>query len=455
MSMRQAVAARLLASAQDESAIESGSLDELGADLRALGIDPSRSIALARQQAVMAVTPAGLRDGTLDPGASGAGGMAAVPADHAQAEASRRRRYDWLSPAAVVGLLRVADGVIVMLAAVAAGFTRLLGTKMDLSTEAYATVLAVLLTMHVFQFAGLYSFDRLGNLFDQLGRLLLSWAGVMLSLLALGFMTKMTKELGDTSRLWVGLWFVYGAFGLFTVRLLFKQQIESWQRSGRLTRSVVVVGADTQLIEHLKRHGDRAVRLIGVFDDRHRRLPARIGGVPVRGSVDDLLEFGRTNQIDQIIVAPASGAESRRLSWISKLHALPVDVLACPDMISLQLPYRQVAQIAGVPMLRVFDKPLTGWKYIVKSAEDRVLATAILVLLLPVVLVIAALIKLGSHGPVLLKQKRYGFNNEVIEVYRFRTMSIDRCEDGRMVRATGTLRLAASCAVPPLTSCRS
>ncbi len=104
----------------------------------------------------------------------------------------RYRGGDWLSPTVVVGLLRVADAAVVLLAASAAWITRFYDdpTK-ELGIEAYASVLAVLLTIHIQQAAGLYSFSQLTNLFGQVGRLLLAWAAVMLSLLALGFVTKM------------------------------------------------------------------------------------------------------------------------------------------------------------------------------------------------------------------------------------------------------------------------
>jgi Undecaprenyl-phosphate glucose phosphotransferase len=355
----------------------------------------------------------------------------------------RQLRYqgaDWLSPTVVIGLLRVADAAIVLLAASAAWITRFHDDpSKDLGIEAYATVLAVVLTIHILQAAGLYNFSQLTNLFGQVGRLLLAWAAVMLSLLALGFMTKMNREIAETSRLWVGLWFVYGFFGLFTVRLVLKHQIQRWQAGGRLTRNLVIVGAGEhgqRLIEHLSRHGASAERIIGVFDDRHGRVPEEVCGFPVRGSVNDLLTFARCNPIDQVIVALPWDAENRLLAWMKKLRSLPVDVRLCPDMIGFHLPHRQVTHVGGVPMLNVFEKPLAGWNYIVKSMEDRVLAAAILVLILPLLLVLCALIKLDSRGPILFRQKRYGFNNEVIEVFKFRTMYVDRCGDQLVVQAT-------------------
>ena len=335
----------------------------------------------------------------------------------------------WLSPAVVIGLLRLSDAATVLLAATAAYLTRFHGLEDFGTLELYGGVLAMLLTFNMFQLAGLYNFSQMTNLFTQSGRLLVGWTAVMLTLLALGFMTKV--PLIDTSRLWVGLWFVYGFFGLFIARLLLKHQIQRWQRGGRLTRNIVLLGAGEhgqRLVEHLNRHGNQAERIIGLFDDRQSRIPDAVGGYPVLGNVADLVSFARKNPIDQIIVALPWDAEGRLLGVMKKLRSLPVDIRLCPDMIGFHLPHRQVTHVAGVPMLNVFEKPLTGWNYIVKLTEDRVLAAAILALIAPLFGLIALLIKLDSRGPVLFRQQRYGFNNEVIEVLKFRSMYVDRCD---------------------------
>ena len=167
-------------------------------------------------------------------------------------QGSPHKASDWLSPAVIVGLLRLADASIVLLTAIAAYLTRFHSLDEFGTLELYGGMLAAVLTTNILQLAGLYQFNQLTNLFGQSGRLLLAWVAVMLSLLALGFMTK--APLLGTSRLWVGLWFVYGFFGLFSARLIIKHQIQRWQESGRLTRNVVIVGAGEQgqrLVEYL------------------------------------------------------------------------------------------------------------------------------------------------------------------------------------------------------------
>jgi len=75
-----------------------------------------------------------------------------------------------------------------------------------------------------------------------------------------------------------------------------------------------------------------------------------------------------------------------------------------------------------VPVLDVFDRPITDWDVVMKVLFDRIIGACALVALAPLMLVVAALIKLDSKGPVFFKQKRHGFNNDEIEVYKFRSL---------------------------------
>jgi exopolysaccharide biosynthesis polyprenyl glycosylphosphotransferase len=85
--------------------------------------------------------------------------------------------------------------------------------------------------------------------------------------------------------------------------------------------------------------------------------------------------------------------------------------------------------LCGVPVLNIFQKPVSGWSFWAKPIEDRVLAALLLVMILPVMGFIALCIKLDSPGPVFFRQKRYGFNNQVIDVVKFRTLRFEQQDD--------------------------
>lgn len=354
-----------------------------------------------------------------------------------KSDARSQRAPEWLSPNVVLGLLRACDVTIVIIAGVAAFLTRF-GTFFPPGggegLVPYALICAALLTANVFHLVGLYRFDDLANVFYQSRRTLIAWSTVILCLLALGFITKTVWE---ASRLWIGLWFVYGYIAIMLCRAGFKWRVRCWQQAGHLTHNIVIVGAGEhgqRFVEHLRRNESKSgIRLIGLFDDRKGRVPDYVAGYPVLGTVDDLLHFARENPIDQVIIALPWDAESRLLSWIKRLKNLPVDVRLCPDMIGFHLTHRNITHLAGVPLLNVYEKPLSGWSWVVKTLEDRILAAAILLMVAPLMAFIALAIRFNSPGPILFRQKRYGLNNEVIEVFKFRSMYHDKAENGTTV----------------------
>lgn len=338
-----------------------------------------------------------------------------------------RHSGDWLAPGLITGSLRLLDVVLVLLSGVLAFYARF-GTFGIDTFKVYSLALAALLSLNVLHLAGLYRFRHLTSLAEQARRLAIAWPVVIGGLVVLGFVAGLLNEV---SRAWVALWLIFGFSGLMAARVLLRLRVLAWYRSGRLTLNIAVIGAGEhgrRFIEHLRRQ-ERHVNIIGLFDDRRDRVPDYIAGFPVLGTVDDLLVFARRNRIDQIIVALPWAAEERILDCLKKLKSLPADIRLCPDVIGFHLPHRGVSHIAGVPLLNVFEKPITGWDSIVKSLEDKLLASAILLLIAPMMLSMALAIKLTSPGPVFFRQKRYGFNNEVIEILKFRTMRVARQGD--------------------------
>jgi Undecaprenyl-phosphate glucose phosphotransferase len=155
---------------------------------------------------------------------------------------------------------------------------------------------------------------------------------------------------------------------------------------------------------------------------------ARIGGYPKLGTVDDLVEFARHDRIDLVIFAMPITAEQRLLQMLRKLWVLPIDIRLAAHTNKLRLRPRSYSYIGSVPVLDVFDKPIADWDVVIKSAFDRFVGALALVFLSPIFLLVAAAVKLDSKGPVFFRQKRYGFNNELIEVFKFRSMYTDKLD---------------------------
>jgi Undecaprenyl-phosphate glucose phosphotransferase len=343
----------------------------------------------------------------------------------------------WFSEPSAVGLLRAADCIAVLVAGILAYATRFSGSPSIQPPEIYALATGVLLVAHVFEFGGLYGTGRLVSVPGGIGRVMGAWTVVILVLIALGFITKTAEEF---SRLWAVIWFLYSIVSLFIVRWLFRLQVRRWQRSGRFTRNIAVLGAGEigrRFIEHLERTTDGSIRLLGLFDDQGNRGPDLAFGYPVLGGIDHLVRFCRENPVDQVVVALPWNAEERLVASVGKLKNLPVDVCLCPGVIGPVFASHGVTYLSGTPLLQMFERPLTGWSYMVKALEDRLIAALVLTLAAPLMLLIAIAIKLDSPGPVLFRQKRYGFNNQVIEVLKFRTMRVECAElgEGQVIQA--------------------
>jgi Undecaprenyl-phosphate glucose phosphotransferase len=142
----------------------------------------------------------------------------------------------------------------------------------------------------------------------------------------------------------------------------------------------------------------------------------------VLGGLDDLIAWGREHTLDEVLVALPWSAQSRVLEVTRLLAVLPANVRLCPEILHDEVLHGRASHHFGLPMWNAFEKPLTGWDAIGKRSFDIVFSGVVLLAATPLFLLLAVLIKLESRGPVLFKQKRYGFNNEVIEVYKFRSM---------------------------------
>lgn len=216
-------------------------------------------------------------------------------------------------------------------------------------------------------------------------------------------------------------------FGVWLVLRLFEWlAISRLKRAGKLQRRAVIVGGGqraAELIQHLEKAGDQHILICGIFDDRHDdRSPPVVAGYQHLGSIDELVEFGRLAKIDLLIVTIPQSAEDRLLMMLKKLWVLPVDIRVSALGSKLRFHRSTYSWIGPVPCLALFDKPIDGWNAISKRVFDIFFASIAIVLLCPIMIGAAIAVRLDSKGPIIFRQRRYGYNNQVTEVYKFRSM---------------------------------
>ena len=207
-------------------------------------------------------------------------------------------------------------------------------------------------------------------------------------------------------------------------RPLLHRMITSLAERGQIEQRIAFYGADPdsvsltrQLLESLK---FPHLRFVGIADDRARRI--NITDLPMIGDLSALCDAARRGEIDQVLISGAHFTPKRLEQIVEGLSEVCVDVSLIPAQAIELAPNYRVNLLGSVPVLTLWQRPFRDMNQVVKRTEDLVLSAMALILLSPVLLVTMLLIRLSSPGPALFVQPRVGFNNETINVFKFRTM---------------------------------
>ncbi len=229
---------------------------------------------------------------------------------------------------------------------------------------------------------------------------------------------------------WLLCWLGFSGVYFLLSRMLAGAWINRAYSLGRFHRRIAIVGggkAADQAVALLEKDSDEVTEIVGLFDDRFDgRSPENIGWHRKLGNITDLAVFARSNRIDLIIVAIPMSAEKRLLHILKLLWELPIDIRISATASELKLSPSAYSYLGHLPLLNVFERPLSGWNALMKGCLDRTLAIVLLLVLAPVFAAVAIAIKLDSKGPVLFRQKRFGFNNQFVDVLKFRSLYADQ-----------------------------
>jgi Undecaprenyl-phosphate glucose phosphotransferase len=343
-----------------------------------------------------------------------------TPAALAVVDQKVRRAY---SPIVIAGVVRIADFVLLSVVGVALYLSYVVPLD-DFRWEYIVAILGVAATAVIcFQAADIYQVQIFRGQLRQMTRMVSSWAFVFLLFIGASFFAKLG---GEVSRLWLAAFFFVGLAALVASRVFLRSLVRGWAREGRLDRRTIIVGADQsgeELVRALKAQEDSDIEVLGVFDDRNdARALETCAGSPKLGKVDDIVEFARRTRVDLVLFSLPISAETRILDMLKKLWVLPVDIRLSAHTNKLRFRPRSYSYVGEVPTLDVFEAPITDWDLVMKWLFDHLVGGIVLLFALPVMALVALAIKLDSPGPVLFRQKRFGFNNERIDVFKFRSL---------------------------------
>lgn len=379
------------------------------------------------------------------------------PAALAAASIKPRPAY---SPIVVAGFVRLAECVLIALVGSISYLAYVVPQHGFDWTYGAAIAMITALSIVAFQAADIYQVHAFRPV-SQMARMFSAWSIVFLIAAGISFLGKFDMLF---SRVWAITFYIAGLAVLLTERAILYTLVRNWIHDGRLTRRTVIVGGGdpgANLIAALRHQKDSDVQIVGVFDDRNDdRSPTTCAGFEKLGTVDDFVEFARRTRIDLVIFSLPITAETRILQMLKKLWVLPLDIRLAAHLNKLRFRPRSYSYIGNVPVLDVFDRPMADWDVVMKWLFDKVVGSLALLVALPVMAIVAVAIKLDSRGPVLFKQKRYGFNNDLIEVYKFRSMYVGAADatasklvtknDPRVTRVGRFIRKASLDELPQL-----
>jgi Undecaprenyl-phosphate glucose phosphotransferase len=346
-------------------------------------------------------------------------------------------RRSWLSPEIIAGIVVAFDFCLVTVAAVTAFVVYFVASgepKPESGHYILTSVFAATLFVNGFERLGGYRLKQLVRLRWQLTHVLTVWASAVSLLLLVAFFAKILESY---SRGWALASIIAAVCLLSAGRPILHLALARWVRNGSLARIIAIVGAGNEgqrLIRKLQQSRDPSVAVCGVFDDRETGLPPSICGLNILGTTDDLIRFARRNSVDQVIVALPLDAEDQIKTLFEKLKGVAVDIRLSVEPMAERFQIRGMSVVGDVPLLKIADRPLKHWRSVAKWIEDKMLAGILLIWFAPIFALIALAVKLDSRGPVFFSQRRFGFNNGVIRVLKFRTMYIDRCDHSGALR---------------------
>jgi len=299
------------------------------------------------------------------------------------------------------------------------------------------TVIAISLFLLFSESMELYRSWRTDTITQQITVTLVCW-GMVSGTLAFILIFTSVFNATETSREALLMWLLSCAIALPLWRLFARLILRSFRTHGRNSRSAIILGVTESglaLARSIANNPHMGINLVGFCDDRNEeRLEkehTELGNNNYIGDVDYAIDMANHDRVDNIYIAMPMSAEERIQEILRLCGNTTATVHIIPSFFTYNLINSRLSRVGDVQTLSVYDTPINGLTSWTKRMEDLVLSILIMTVISVPMLIIAAIIKLTSKGPVLFKQDRYGLSGHKIKVWKFRSMS--SCDNGDTV----------------------
>jgi putative colanic acid biosynthesis UDP-glucose lipid carrier transferase len=309
--------------------------------------------------------------------------------------------------------------------------TAFYGARFDFEYRLLAVFIAILAPT-VLKRPQLTALTILPNWWSTLFGLALRWLVLLSLILAIFYVTKMSTQF---SRRVILTWAVVTPIPLLLVSLVVNEFIRRFIQAPGNARSAVMAGfneVSEALAGRIRGNPELGIRVEGFFDDRSAGRLGLSEGQTLLGGLADLAAFANARRIDVIFIALPMRQVQRVVDLLDELRDTTASIYFVPDIFVMDLIQSRTADIDGVPVVAMCETPFQGTRGLVKRSMDITISAISLVLLAPLLLLIGLLVRLDSSGPALFRQRRYGLDGRIIDVHKFRTMSVT--EDGPTIR---------------------
>ncbi|TFW21146.1 undecaprenyl-phosphate glucose phosphotransferase [Massilia arenosa] len=298
----------------------------------------------------------------------------------------------------------------------------------------YALVLMILaffISSAVYQHIDPYRTWRSGRMLAYVRDTVFGWAVTVAVLIFLGNASGLHYYYDEKVML---TWFVATPIALLLSHMVVRSASLGKGQANSEVRSVLIVGANDVGIKFAKvceRHPNLFMKVEGFFDDRaDERHPAGLS-YPMLGNMKDIAPYVRAHATKMIFISQPISAQPRIRKLLDELQDTTASVYFLPDIYIFDLMQARFDNVGGMPVIAICETPFMGLNSMIKRISDIVLASLILILLAPVMLLVAIAVRVSSPGPVIFSQRRYGLYGEEIMVYKFRSMRV--MENGGVV----------------------
>jgi len=274
-----------------------------------------------------------------------------------------------------------------------------------------------------------------------------SWRGVKLSSELLLILKNWTLSLIITSGIIALLdsndielytflqWYVFVVIGVSISRCSIRYFARIVRNLGYNTRTVAIVGSLPVGINLARGFNDQpwlGFIVTGVYNDQPIE---NVKDIPYIGDFEKLVEDAKCGKIARVYISMAMSDELKIKEIVASLADTTCSVMLIPDVFTFNILQARTEEVNGVPVVPLFETPISGMNMVLKRLEDIILSISILVFISPVLVCISAVVKLTSPGPVIFRQLRYGIGGKPINVWKFRSMKVME-NGGEVVQAT-------------------